>query len=166
MNSDQASAKDEQAIESSKAVDKAVEQLCCEAAHSLKIRAPRLDFPFFRTTGVIPAVTPLITGDRRNQIHILIDDEQHLMDSGSRVIDLARKFSSYVKLRKLPPEYSDSAEVFIVADLEHCLYLKSASSFPAKYSRHSPGQARQLDHRFRKLWERSVHIAELHPVGL
>jgi hypothetical protein len=88
------------------------------------------------------------------------------MDSGSRVIDLARKFSSYVKVRKLPPEYSDSAEVFIVADLEHCLYLQSAGSFPARYSRHSPGQARQLDHRFRKLWERSVQIAGLHPVGL
>ena len=166
MNSDQVNDKGEQAIESPKAVDKAVEQLCREAAHSLKVRAPRLEFPFFRTTGITTAVTPLITGDRRNQIQILIDDEQHFLDSGNRVIDLARKFSSYVEVRKLPAEYSQSGEIFIVADLEHCLYLKSAGSFPARYSRHSPGQARQLDHRFRKMWERSEHIAALHPVGL
>ena len=166
MNIDRTGQDEEQALGSPEQVEAAVEQLCRETAHRLIVRAPRLDFSFFRTTGLLPAVTPLITGDRRNHFHVLIDDERHFLDSAGRVIDLARKFSSYVKVQKLPPEYSDSGEIFIVSDSDSYLYFRSADAYPAGFARHSPGRARQLDHRFRELWEKSMAVPGLHPLGL
>lgn len=156
----------ELALDSPELVNDAFETLCRQAEHSLKLRAPRLDFPFLHSTGLLTALTPLITGDRRNHVHILVDDEQHLLDTGNRVIDIARKFSSYLSVRRLPPEYADSGEIYLIADAAGYLYLGKADHYPAAFSEHDPGRARQLDRRFRQLWERSVRIAELHTLGL
>jgi len=166
MNADHTGHGEEQVLGSPKQVETAVEQLCRETAHRLIVRAPRLDFSFFRTTELLPAVTPLITGDLRNHFHILIDDKRHFLDSCGRVIHLARKFSSYVKVQALPPEYSDSGEIFIVSDSDSYLYVRSADLYPARFAVHSPGRARQLDHQFRQLWDKSIPIAGLHPLGL
>lgn len=156
----------ERALDTPGEVDEAVEQLCRGAIRSLIIRSPRLDFPFLGTTELLTALTPLITGDRRNLVHILVDDAQHFLDTGNRVIDLARRFGSYVQVRRLPPEYVESPEVFLVADSCNCIHQKSANVYPALLARNAPGRARKLGQRFRQMWERSDRIAELHTLGL
>lgn len=166
MNSDLTSDGDELAVKSPEMLDEALRQLCFETRHTLLVRAPRLDFPFFRTTELLESVTPLITGGRRNRFQILVDDAQHFMSSNARVIDLARKFSSYVKVRKLPPEYAESEEIYLLSDNQSFLYMNSANSFPARMGRNSPGRVRHLDNSFEKLWERSERISGLLPLGL
>lgn len=147
-------------------VDDAVEQLCRGATRSLIIRSPRLEFSFLGTTDLLTALTPLITGDRRNLVHILIDDEQHFLKTGNRVVDLARRFGSCVQVRKLPPEYFESPEVFLVADASNCIHQKSANAYPALLARNAPERARELARRFGQMWERGDRIAELHTLGL
>lgn len=166
MNTDRPDDNNEQAISSPAHVDTAVGELCTQARHYINVRSPRLDFSFFRSPDLLQSLTPLITADQRNHIHVLIDDEVHFLSFNARLIELARKFTSYVTVRKLLPEYSESGEIFIVTDRDSYLYMKSANSYPASLGCKSPRRARQLENRFEQLWERGERIADLSTVGL
>ncbi len=166
MNTDRPDDDNEQALTSPAQVDAAVSELCSQAKHYIHVRSPRLEFSFFKSADLLHSLTPLITADQRNHIHVLIDDDIHFLSSNARLIELARKFTSYVTVRKLPPEYSESGEIFIVTGKDSYLYMKSASSYPASLGSNSPRRVRQLDNRFEQLWERGERIAALYTLGL
>ena len=147
-------------------VDEAIRKMFCQAQHFLYVRAPRLDFPFFKSRDLLPSVTGLIRGDQRNHIYFLIDDEFHFLNTNTRLIELARKFSSYVKIHKLPEEYADTAEVFIVADRDCYLHMASPHQYPATAGSDMSARTRQLEYRFKQLWEKSERIPELSTLGI
>ena len=155
-----------QSLTSPVQVDDAVKNLFRRSKHYLYIRAPRLDFPFFKSKDLLPSITDLIRRDPRNHLNFLIDDEFHFLNTSTRLIELARKFSSYVKIHKLPEEYADTAEVFIVADPDCYLHMASQHQYPATVGFDMPARTRQLEYRFKQLWERSERIPELFTLGL
>ena len=147
-------------------VDDAVRKLFCHAKHCLYVRAPNLDFPFFSSKDIAPAIAPLIRGDLRNHLYILIDDEKHVLNKCGRLVELARKFSSYIKIHKLPLEYRENEELLIVADRSSYLHMASKHQFPASLGVAVPARTRQLLYRFNQLWERSEPVRELSTLGL
>jgi hypothetical protein len=155
-----------QSLASLAQVDGAINNLCRQAKHYLYVRAPRLDFPFFKSNDLLPSITHLIRGDQRNHIHFLIDDELHFLNTNTRLIELARNFSSYVKVHKLPEEYADTAELYIVADTDCYLHMASQHQYPATAGFDMRARTRQLEYRFKQLWERSERIPELFTLGL
>jgi len=155
-----------QSLTSPAQVDGAIRDMFRQAGHTLYIRAPRLDFPFFNSKDLLPSITDLIRGDQRNHLYFLIDDDTHFLNTNSRVIELARKFSSYVSVHKLPEEYADTAEVYIVADQDCYLRMASQHTYPATVASGMPARARQLEYRFKQLWEKSERIPELFTLGL
>lgn len=155
-----------QSLTSPAQVDDAVRKLFHQAKHYLYVRASRLDFPFLKSKDLLPSITDLIRGDQRNHIHILIDDEFHFLKANTRLIELARNFSSYVKVHKLPEEYADTAELYIVADTDCYLHMASQHQYPATAGFDMPARTRQLEYRFKQLWEKSERIPELFTLGL
>lgn len=147
-------------------VDIVLEAMFRQARHSLLVQSARLDFEFLRTQDLLLLLAPLITGALRNQVRILVEDTIHFMNHQPRIIKLARSFSSYVKVRKLPEEYAGKNDFFVVTDRIGYMHRLAGRKIPVRADPCAPAQAKVLRRNFEESWERSENIPELLTVGL
>lgn len=153
-------------IDGNEAMNECVERLFLSCRHSLTVRAPRLDFDFYFSESFTECCRSIVVRDMRNEILFLIEDEKHLMRASSRVIALARQFSSYIKIRAIPEEYVEKQETFIVCDSTAYLHQPNVEYPRGVFSESERGIARQFNLRFKDLWDRSAPPKELFTTGL
>ena len=146
-------------------VNHIIRQLFSQAQHCLNIRAVRLEFAFFQSQDLLQSITTLINSNTRNKVLFLIDDELHFKTL-PRVVDLARSFSSYVKVRKLAEEQTSDGDFFVIADRVAYLHQKSSHDYPVIAEGYAPAKAKELELKFKNCWERSEQISELSTPGL
>jgi len=154
------------AIEGADAINECIERLFLGCRHSIKVRAPRLDSDFYFSETFSECCRSIIVRDLRNQLQFLVEDEQYVTRANSRLVALARQFSSYVKIRVIPQEYVERQEMFIVSDDDAWLHQPSLERPRGVMASQDRGAARQLSLRFTDLWERSAPPAELFTTGL
>lgn len=154
------------AIEGAEVINDCIERLFLACRRSIKVRAPRLDSDFYFSETFSECCRSIITRDLSNQLQFLVEDEQYVTRANSRLVALARQFSSYVKVRVIPEEYIERQEMFIVCDDESWLHQPSLDRPRAVMAGAEPGAARQLGLRFKDLWDRSTPPAELFTTGL
>lgn len=147
-------------------VNHVIQELFHQARRCLYIRAVRLEFAFFQSEELLQAITTLINGNLRNRVHFLVDDELHFKSSQTRIIHLARTFSSYIKVHKLLDDQNSDREFFIVADQVAYVYQTSSHNYPVSAAAYAPAKAKELELKFRDCWARSEQIGELFTLGL
>ena len=142
-----------------------IRELFFQAQHSLNIRATRLEFAFFQSEDLLRSITTLINSSVRNKVLFLIDDELHLK-SLTRIIQLARTYSSYIKVHKLSEDQTSEGDFFVIADQAAYLHQTSSHKYPVLAEAYAPAKAKELELKFRDCWERSEQITELFTLGL
>lgn len=102
----------------------------------------------------------------RNQFRLLCSETRHLHDKGGTLIDLAKRFSSFIKLRQIPEEYRPVTDQFIIADDNASLRQHdfTATSYFASFN--DRASVRPLHNRFEELWQRSAAVPGIHVTGL
>lgn len=153
-------------IEGTEAMNECVERSFLACRHAIAVRARRLDFDFYFSGSFRECCESIVVRDMRNEIRFLIEDEQHLMRANARLVALARRFSSYIKIRVIPEAYLDNPEMFILRDDSAYLHQPNVERPRGVMHTADPGRARQLALRFKELWERSAQPFELFPTGL
>ena len=154
------------ALTSPAEVDHIIKLIFNQAKRQLHIRATRLEHPFFKSDDLSSSLTTLIKGDVQNKVRFLIDDTFHLFNSHLRLVQLARKFSSYIEIHKAAEDYCETSGFFIVADQIGYVHQSSNQTYPVRAEPYAPAQARSLEQQFGRDWGRSERIAELSTVGL
>ena len=147
-------------------VDRAVGALFSQARRCLVVRALRFEWPYLRSPSMQEQVERLVTGGLHNRIHLLVDDEQDFLRNWSRMLDLCRRFSSYVFARKLADEHRQDSAAFVVADELAVVHQPRADIPRGVVNMNTPGEARRLQHRFQDQWQYSKTIDELFTLGL
>jgi len=153
-------------IDGAGAMNQCIERLFLACRRCLLVRARRLDFDFYFSDAFGECCQSIITGDLHNEILFLIEDDKYLMHANARLVALARRFSSYIKVKVVPEECIERDEMFIVQDSSGYLHQPNVDFARGVLDTADRGAASRLERRFRGLWERSAEPPELFVAGL
>lgn len=102
----------------------------------------------------------------RNQFRLLCSETRHLREKGGSLIELAHRFSTFIKLRQIPEEYRPVTDQFIIAD-DHASLRQHDFTAPSYFvSFNDRASVRPLHNRFEELWQRSAAVPGIHATGL
>lgn len=153
-------------INGSAAMNECIERMFLACRNTLAVRAHRLDFDFYFSQTFTECCQSIAARNLRNELLFLIEDEQFVVRANSRLVALARQFSSYIKVRVIPPELIKQQEMFIIRDAVAYLHQPNIEHPKGFMSDSDRGTAGQLGRRFKDLWDRGIQPNELLTTGL
>lgn len=136
-------------------------ELVKQAKHTLRILTQDLEGAIYDDPGFVEAVTRLVTRGRHSRIHILIKDSSQAILHGHRLIELSRKFSSYIHLHNPSKEDENFLNAFIVTDEIGYIYRQNAARHEGAGNLNDPLRARELIEIFDEIWGRSQPDPEM-----
>lgn len=126
-----------------------------EARRELAIFTRELEPQLYDTRAFLDAAKSLALSSSRARIRILLVDSARAVREGNRLVELARRLSSFFDIRKPHPDDAELAETFIVADEKALLHRPLASRWEGYANLHDPLRAREKLKQFEELWQRS-----------
>ncbi|HXG27459.1 MAG TPA: hypothetical protein VNJ47_01250 [Nevskiales bacterium] len=100
----------------------------------------------------VQAVQKLATQHARARVRILIHSPDWASRSGHRLVELARRLSSFIELRELNEQDKQLTGEVLIADENALLYRESPDTMQARYFPDDPRQASPWLRRFEGLW--------------
>ena len=140
--------------------------LARQAERSLRIFTRDLEATVYNTLDFVEAVTKLATLSQYSMIHILIQDSTNVVKNGHRLVDLAYRLSSKIKLRKPCDEYRNYNEAFLIVDETGLMHKKLADRYEGMVNFNDSLEARNLAKFFDEVWEKSDPDPELRRLHL
>lgn len=136
------------------------------ARQEVLIAAPVLDAAFFNRADLAQAVGHFIARRAGNRMRMVVEDSEHLLQADVRLVELARRFSDLILIRRLGEQHHGLAELFIVADGKSSLHQSDITTVDAICDFHTPRLAEPLARRFEAFWAASEPLTGLHPFRL
>jgi hypothetical protein len=146
--------------------DELVVALCEGAARQLCIQSPRLDHEVFDNGNLVQAISALVRRSRQTEVRILISDSRPLVGRGHRLLALARRLPSSVRIRKLEehPDWND--ETVVIRDHDGVLYKPGDADSEGFYEPDSRASTKRHLELFNELWRFSVEDPNLRTLSV
>jgi hypothetical protein len=130
--------------------------LLLQARHSLSIYSPDLESWLYSHSSVQEACTQFLLASPRNRLRILLRDVGKPVRQGHRLLNLARRITSNLHIRKINPDHPSEESAFLLAD-DRGLLLRELPEQCAGYALYNdPGRVRQRQAQFDQAWDISV----------
>jgi hypothetical protein len=126
-----------------------------QAKREVYIVSYDLDAPVFSNDEFIEALSDFVRVTKRAQAHILLQRPNRAVKEGHRLIPLAQRLSSSIRIHHPAPEHSDYFETFMVVDGIGYFKRQQADRYEGIASFKAPIIARELRDLFLTMWERS-----------
>ena len=139
----------------------ASESIAQQAKYHLDIFTFDLDKPIYDQTRVLDAVKRLAIECRGIGIRILLQDSERARREGHRLIDLSRRLTSKIEIRRPHADYIDHPENFIIADGIGYIRHRAAGRYEGEANFCHPIESRLLTDFFTEVWERSEQESSL-----
>lgn len=136
------------------------------ARRSISILTVDLEPAVYDTEDFIETVKQLALSSRFAQIRILVQDPTRAVKEGHRLVELARRLSSFIEIRKPHEDYRTTAEAFLIADESGLLYRTVATRYEGIADVADAAQARDKLKLFNQIWQRSEPEQELRGLKL
>lgn len=153
-------------VEYPRPFDELVVELCNTAARHLYILSPTLDHDVFDNPELITAISALIRRSRQTEVHILVGDSRSIIARGHRLVELARKLSSSIVIRKLAEHPDWNGETIVIRDRDGVLYKSGGADHNAFYEPGSRSSTQQHLDLFQELWRYSTEDSNLRTLSL
>ncbi|WP_303908697.1 DUF7931 domain-containing protein [Thiohalomonas denitrificans] len=137
-----------------------------QAGRTIHIFTTDLDPAVFNQVDFIEAIARMARSHSRARVSVLVQDSAKAVNRGHRLVELARRLSSRVEIRKPVAEYSDLKETFMVADGRGYFHRIQPDRYEGQARFHDPLQCREYVQRFDEIWQRSHGDRELRRVHL
>jgi hypothetical protein len=128
----------------------------CELARSARLHLNILSYAFEREIyghpDFVRAVQALATHHRMARVRILIHSPEWASRSGHRMVELARRLSSFIELREMNEQDKQLTSEVLIADERALLFRESPDDLIARYLPEAPQEARPWLRRFEGLW--------------
>lgn len=134
---------------------RASEQMAQQAKYYLDIFTCDLDKPLYDQAGFLDAVKRLAIECRGIGIRILLQDSERVRREGHRIIDLARRLTSKMEIRRPHADYIDHPENFLIADRVGYIRRRVAERYEGEVNFCHPLESKLLTEFFTEVWERS-----------
>ncbi|HDP88443.1 MAG TPA: hypothetical protein ENN42_00545 [Thioalkalivibrio sp.] len=132
-------------------------RLAQQARRSLYIVTRDLDPAVYDNNEFDTALAELARQSRYAEIRILVNNTEPAIAYGHRLIETARRLSSYIQIRRINPDHSHCNEAYLIADRRGVLHRGKADLYEATLEFNNPARARDLHAQFLSLWEPAEH---------
>jgi hypothetical protein len=139
----------------------AVIALAGQAKRSVHIFSHDLDPMVYDNSEFVDAIKKLAIGHSQAQVHIIIQDSRKVIEQGHRIVELARRISSSIHIRKTPAEMKSYAQAFLIADKTGLLYRTIGERYEGYVNFDDRFECKNLLDFFATTWEHSVPDPEL-----
>lgn len=137
-------------------------ELLNAARREFMLAAPVLDPGHWNTTAFTEALAHLIARHPQTQVRIVVEDTEQLLDACPRLVELARRYSDRVHLRRLGEAHHGLSSLFAVADRNACLVQADHEQMDATLDLHAPRLAAPWLQRFEEIWDGTEPVPGLH----
>lgn len=156
-----------QSLEDLSSFRDACDALLGNARRTVRILAPHLDLALLSREPVSRALAEMTRVSRFTNIRMLFADSLLAMKHGHRLIELSRRFPSYINLRLLPEDQRDQQAAWMVVDERHLLWRPSHHRYAdGLLLPDEPERSSQLCRKFDEWWERAQPDRELRQLYL
>ncbi|MBW3567319.1 MAG: hypothetical protein KY410_05060 [Proteobacteria bacterium] len=125
------------------------------ARRQLSILTRDLEPQIYDDPDVLDAIRKLALSGSKAKVRVLLVDSTRAIKDGNRLVELSRRVSSCVEIRKPHRDYLDIAEAFMIADEKGLLFRKLATRWEGIVDPADPMQARDRLKLFNEIWQRS-----------
>lgn len=132
------------------------------ARHEIAVVAPVLDAALWNSSAMGEALGQLATRHRNNRIRVVVEDSEHLLATCPRLVELARRLSDLVMIRRLGEPHRGLNELLAIADRDGCLVQADVGILDATLDLGSPRLAVPRLRRFDEIWEAADPLPGLH----
>ncbi|PKM23030.1 MAG: hypothetical protein CVV10_01335 [Gammaproteobacteria bacterium HGW-Gammaproteobacteria-14] len=148
------------------AFEQACDSLLSSCRRHARIFAPDLDQQLLNRDAVSEQLVRLVRENRNARIQIMLNDPESVVQSGHRLLYVARRLSSYISIRVSPIELQDMEQCWLIAD-EHALLWRP----DFRYLRHGIRQyggerVGQLQRLFDNHWDKATTAPSLRQLHL
>jgi hypothetical protein len=140
--------------------------LISRARRELMICCPALDPLLFNRAVLAEALGRFIARQPRSRLRIVVEDTEHMLLSNVRLVELARRFSDIVQVKRLGEPHHGLTELFMVADGISCLRQQDIAVMDATLDLQAPPLCAPLARRFEEIWAASEPVPGLHTFRL
>lgn len=135
--------------------------LCSSAVRNVCILSPALDHAAFDNEPLAEALSTLARRTRSSEVRILVSDTRKIVGQGHRLLRLARRASSAIKIRRLIEHPEWRGETIVIRDSSGVLYLPGGSEHEGFYEPDSRASTQAHLDLFNDLWRYSVEDPDL-----
>jgi hypothetical protein len=146
--------------------DELAVELCHGAARSLCILSPLLDHAAFDNAALAAAISALARRSRQSEVRILISDARALVKRGHRLLRLARRMPTSLRIQKLAEHPDWKGQTVVIRDRDGLLYKPGDADHQGFFDYASRVRARQELELFEELWRHSAPDIELRALSL
>ena len=136
------------------------------AERHISVLLPKLDGYTFNSANITEQLTKFIQKHLNNRVQILVENDKQVIQYNERLIQLTRRFSSYIGFRRLRKDRDNPIVGFIVVDETHYLYQRDYSNPESVMAFDSRKEARVYQKQFDAMWNIEPPMPGLHTLGL
>jgi hypothetical protein len=133
----------------------ATDLMTSQAQFSLDIFSRALDPLLYERPAFIDALIQLCRRNRKSRIRFLVQDPLAAVKRSQRLLEVSRKLSSSVEIRKPHQDYRHFNEAFLIADDYGLIHRGFADRYEGTANFYAPVEARRKLAFFTEVWERS-----------
>ena len=141
-------------------VRRAALDLACAAQHGLVLFSTALEPAVFDRSALLEAVA-VLARRRGTRLRILVREPRYVMARGHGLVELARRLSTTIELRRPHPRHRDGTEQLLVADEAGLLFRPTELCYEGWASLHAPVEARRRLRFFDEMWSLAEPDSEL-----
>lgn len=134
--------------------------LAQQARHEILIASYDFDTRIYSNQEFVDALAAFVRAHRNAHVDILVWQTKPAVKQGHRVIDLAQRLSSSVRIHEPDKVHAEFIESYMIVDGIAYFRRPLADRFDGIGSLHAPLIARDLKEQFHAMWERSAPCSE------
>lgn len=127
-----------------------------QARLSLSLYSPDLESWLYSHSSVQEACTRLLLASPKNRLRILVRDVGKPVRQGHRLLNLARRITSNLHIRRINPDHPSDESAFLLADGYGLLLRETPEQYAGYALYNDPGRVRQRQAQFDQAWDISV----------
>jgi hypothetical protein len=133
--------------------------MAAQAARELRIFSRDLDAPLYDHLPFLDALRRVSLRGTHTPVRILLFDAGPAVRTGHRLVELARQLTSRILIRRVPTEFHQHTEAYLLAD--ECGYVlrRLAEVYEGTAEFDAPLPVRRLRERFERIWD----LGDTHP---
>lgn len=139
----------------------AATELARASARQIALLTYAFEREVYGSPDFVGSVQSLATRHRMARIRILIHSPEWASRSGHRLVELARRLTSFIEIRELHEQDKQLTSEVMVVDESGLLYRDSPDTLVARYQPSAPQEARAWLRRFDGLWAGGTAVQAL-----
>ncbi len=144
----------------------AVAEIAKRANRTMSIYTPNLEPLIYDQDMFLEPLKRLVLARGHARLRVLISDPARVVREGNRFMQMARRLTSFIELRNVPPEFRDNPAAFIIADASAIAYRQQCSKWEGIVEFNDQQIVRRYLAYFDEVWAVSLIQPELRATAI